>query len=506
MKPASSPQLPRWIFFTMDAVLLAAAAFIASQSPRPLSNGAIFAVVGCVIVAAILGTIPLLVNYEREKNETLDERQRALEALAQTVAAAAEQIGIAANGLHTVVELAHKNLKQAEQLPHKLQDKMAEFQSLMANSDDTEKEELEKELVALRSSESERLEGISDRIAKSTADLGKLETAAQKNLAATQEAMTKLDEKLRATLGTFDAKLAALEKTAARSSSTANPSERALAAAVANPTAESAPASAKPSDAETPSKSSVASPSKVSRSSRVEEISDAAPAEMASPVQQVEIKELPPVKLQKIVPVAPGTRPPSKITSNGTSHAPIESAPPIPPAPDTPVAAANPPRKRSEKKSSDTPPAVVVKENFGAHQPALVLEMDSSTTATAVASRPPMAKPAAAAAGADAEFTQVSPDEAAPSVAVAADGATRLLVTAYIGIGNRLFIRGSGPGLSWDKGVPLQFVSIGKWRWETSDATTPVKFKLYKNDETECAALGGQSLAPGHQQELTATF
>ena len=86
------------------------------------------------------------------------------------------------------------------------------------------------------------------------------------------------------------------------------------------------------------------------------------------------------------------------------------------------------------------------------------------------------------------------------------DGATRLVVTAYIGIGNRLFIRGEGPGLSWEKGVPLQFVSIGKWRWETNDAFAPVRFKLYKNDDLECTALGAQSLDPGHQQEVTAAF
>ena len=55
------------------------------------------------------------------------------------------------------------------------------------------------------------------------------------------------------------------------------------------------------------------------------------------------------------------------------------------------------------------------------------------------------------------------------------DGATRLLVTAYIGIGNRLFIRGDAPGLSPDKGIPLQFVSIGKWRWETTEARGAVR-------------------------------
>ena len=113
-------------------------------------------------------------------------------------------------------------------------------------------------------------------------------------------------------------------------------------------------------------------------------------------------------------------------------------------------------------------------------------------------------EPAAAPAAAD-EFSQVAPDEAAAKV-ISSDGSTRLLVTAYIGIGNRLFVRGEGPGLSWDKGVPLQFVSIGKWRWESADATAPVKYKLYKNDETECTSLGTQSIDPAHQQEVTATF
>jgi len=116
----------------------------------------------------------------------------------------------------------------------------------------------------------------------------------------------------------------------------------------------------------------------------------------------------------------------------------------------------------------------------------------------------------------------IDPDEATPTFdlddspapqsaevgdrTMTSDGATRLVVTAYIGIGNRLFIRGDGPGLSWDKGVPLQFVSIGKWRWESSDAYNPVQFRLYKNDNVECVALGLQTLAPAHQHEVAATF
>ena len=89
---------------------------------------------------------------------------------------------------------------------------------------------------------------------------------------------------------------------------------------------------------------------------------------------------------------------------------------------------------------------------------------------------------------------------------LSSDGATRLIATAYIGIGNRLFIRGDAAGLSWEKGIPLQFVSIGKWRWETAEANAPIHFKLYKNDEVECPGLGTLLLEPGHQQEVIAKF
>jgi len=104
------------------------------------------------------------------------------------------------------------------------------------------------------------------------------------------------------------------------------------------------------------------------------------------------------------------------------------------------------------------------------------------------------------------DYAQSHPDETEPSSALSADGLTRLLVTAYIGIGNKLFIRGSGAGLSWEKGVPLQFVSIGKWRWETADATEPIAVKLYKNDEQEAVSPRELTLEPGHQQEVRASF
>jgi hypothetical protein len=94
----------------------------------------------------------------------------------------------------------------------------------------------------------------------------------------------------------------------------------------------------------------------------------------------------------------------------------------------------------------------------------------------------------------------VAPDEPASAASIS------LTVTAYIGIGNKLFVRGTGAGLSAEQGKPLQFVSIGKWRWETDAAAAPVTLTLWKNDELLCTSVGELVLAPGETREVTANF
>ena len=137
------------------------------------------AVTACVIVAAILATVPFLTDYARKQDESLDERQRGLDALSATINSAAEQISIAANGLNELTDLTHKNLKQAEQLPHKLQDKIAEFNAQLDNARDNDREELEKELAELRGSETDRLQTVTDKVHKAMGELTALESALQ---------------------------------------------------------------------------------------------------------------------------------------------------------------------------------------------------------------------------------------------------------------------------------------------------------------------------------------
>ena len=52
-----------------------------------------------------------------------------------------------------------------------------------------------------------------------------------------------------------------------------------------------------------------------------------------------------------------------------------------------------------------------------------------------------------------------------------------------VGLGNTLFIRGQGDGLSWLKGVPLNCIDASTWVWSTTQAKDKVVFKLLLNDE-----------------------
>ena len=73
-----------------------------------------------------------------------------------------------------------------------------------------------------------------------------------------------------------------------------------------------------------------------------------------------------------------------------------------------------------------------------------------------------------------------------------------------VGLGNQLFIRGSGPGLSWEQGVPLGCVDATTWRWATQ-AAEPVTFKLLLNDQLWCQGADLQA-TPGSVIEVAPAF
>ena len=103
------------------------------------------------------------------------------------------------------------------------------------------------------------------------------------------------------------------------------------------------------------------------------------------------------------------------------------------------------------------------------------------------------------AASAPAEIEEIEEEEAvgvieeieeeepvAPSapVSTAAGTGTALIVNLMIGIGNKPFVRGTGPGLSQDKGVPMSFLGIGRWQWISPDPEAPATIEVWKNDQS----------------------
>jgi hypothetical protein len=409
--PDQTPKLPKWPFLVGDAALLGAAGLIASESPQPLSVEAVLSIVACVVAAGIAGAIPFLADYARRQDEALDNRQRALEALARDATTAAEQISIAAAGLRDTADSAEKSLGQIRQLPGTLQAQLGDFRAESARLREEERLKMGTELAALRSSLSAQLEAAAARIA----------LAAEEWIRASAEA----------------------QKKAARV-----PRMAAAPVPKEEPAPEAPPPSPQP--AEAPSPALLAEPAPAADPGSVVEAPVETPVE--APAQPAAILAVP--------------------------------AEPLPEA--EPPVAKPVPRKRAPRKAPRVEPEAAPTAEPSPAQEESRFELEA----------PPAAS----------EFTQSAPDEVAPPSSLAADGASRLLVTAYIGIGNRLFIRGDGPGLSWEKGVPLQFVSIGKWRWDTGDATAPIAFRLLKNDEIECSSLGTRTLEPGHQVEVTATF
>lgn len=416
-----APRVSKTVFLLIDAGLLVTAFIIAYLVKDPFAPVPFVLTVLCVALAGIIGLVPFLLDYAADSAEYVQAERAKVADHVQRLNAASESLARAAAQIKAVEEAVHKTAHAAENLPYRMQEKLAEFNQQLATTEDEEKERLTEELATLRQGESERLAAIADKIHKATGELAALEAATRKSLAAAQDAAAgKFEARLTAALTALEAKLATLTIPVA-------------AAPAATKAAEDKPASI-------PSSAATASPSiALAKEGIVESVSVTESSAPAAAVEEPRPKK---------------PRAPRKPRPEDTLAAMSEPMPGDPPA-----------ESSGEPAFADTP---------AESAPAPSEDSQTETAAT------------------------VEPS-------VSADGATRLLVTAYIGIGNKLYIRGDGPGLSWDKGVPMKFVSIGKWGWATDEATGPVACKLYKNDET--AALSGEIfLEPGQHVEVTALF
>jgi hypothetical protein len=76
-------------------------------------------------------------------------------------------------------------------------------------------------------------------------------------------------------------------------------------------------------------------------------------------------------------------------------------------------------------------------------------------------------------------------DEESTEVTTApAGGGTSLTINLMIGIGNKPYVRGTGPGLSQDSGQLMTFLGIGRWQWVSPEPDAPATVEIWKNDQT----------------------
>lgn len=66
-----------------------------------------------------------------------------------------------------------------------------------------------------------------------------------------------------------------------------------------------------------------------------------------------------------------------------------------------------------------------------------------------------------------------------PSVVV-----TTISANVDVGFGNTLYLRGEGPGLSWEKGVRMECVADDRWSLALGESARPFVFKFLINDQT----------------------
>ena len=400
------PRLNKLPFILTDVGCLVATALIGLFIKDPFAPLPLMVCVTLVIGGGVALLIPFLADYAADCREATARLSNELEQQIVRVQAASESLTRAASQIKAIEEAVHKSARDAETLPYRMAEKLAEFNEALAEKESADREALELELEELRSANSGNLKSVADKIHKATTDWTALENSTRKQLTLAQEMATKIDALLKNSLAQIEL--------------------RALAAA---------PQSYTP-------------PHTVGEESAPPVAPEATPPAAAAPASAPEAA----------APAAP------EPAVNGESPKPKKARPPRKPKPEDTLMA-----------MSETP---VVAEPV----------------------EPVVSSPSASD---DSEMSSENSNRAESSSS--SDGATRLLTTAYIGIGNKLFIRGDGPGLSWDRGVPMQFVSIGKWGWSTQDAAGPVRVKLLKNDETP-ALTGDLTLEPGRHTEITALF
>src|SRR6478735_5815457 len=202
-----APRHSKLVFLAIDAGLLLTAFIVVYFAKNPYAPLPFVSALLCVVAAAIIGLVPFLTDYAADSAEYVQAEQARVAEQAQRLHAATETLTRAAAQIKGIEEAVHKSAHAAENLPYRMQEKLAEFNETLAAKDTEDREALERELDELRAANSNQLKAVAEWTA--------LEAAARKQLTAVQDASAKLNDQFKANLAELDARIAALSRAAA---------------------------------------------------------------------------------------------------------------------------------------------------------------------------------------------------------------------------------------------------------------------------------------------------
>jgi len=160
MNDALKWKVPKWPFFTVQLLLIAAGYVVAMQAPHAIRHWEIF--VACVAIGAVVSIIPFILDYfamgkiieinalgsVAEKIQNLDQFCAQISAATGRWAAVQEFVG----------ENAEKTATAARQIADKMGAELRDFSDFMKKRDDSEKAAMRLEVEKLRRGETEWLQ------------------------------------------------------------------------------------------------------------------------------------------------------------------------------------------------------------------------------------------------------------------------------------------------------------------------------------------------------------
>lgn len=114
-------------------------------------------------------------------------------------------------------------------------------------------------------------------------------------------------------------------------------------------------------------------------------------------------------------------------------------------------------------------------------------------------------KAPAAAKPVRAKKTPVAPAVKTPKAKPAAAVTTTIVAAIDVGFGNHLVLRGEGPGLSWETGVPMECVGDDRWSITLPESAQPIVCKFLRNDVDWCTGED-YTILPGSSVVLSPKF